>query len=53
MVVDDSRAIAIQQDNPKKAGSKSYARYEKYKCASSVAEFLKLGGASPACAPSP
>ena len=36
--------IAIRLDNPKKAGSASYARYECYKAASTYDEFLILGG---------
>ena len=30
--------------NPKQAGSKSYARFDVYKAATSVAEFRALGG---------
>ena len=36
--------IVIQQDNPKKPGSKSYDRYEKYKKATTLDEMLDLGG---------
>ena len=32
------------QENPKTPGSKSFQRYERYKCARSVAEFKELGG---------
>ena len=37
-------SILFQQTNPKRAGSKSYDRYEQYKSATSYAEFLELGG---------
>ncbi|MEO1519085.1 MAG: hypothetical protein AAFV95_29065, partial [Bacteroidota bacterium] len=34
----------IQQNNPKRVGSKSHERYEKYKAARSYTEFIELGG---------
>jgi len=37
------RALRIQQENPKKAGSIAWHRYEKYKKAKTVKQFLKLG----------
>jgi len=37
------RAIRIQQENPKKADSIAWQRYEKYKKAKTVKQFLKLG----------
>jgi len=37
--------IEYSQDNPKKAGSDSYNRYEKYKKAQTVKEALELGAA--------
>jgi len=37
------RALRIQQENPKKAGSSAWRRYEKYKKAKTVKQFLKLG----------
>ena len=40
----DDRRIAVQQDNPKRAGSKSFARYERYKKANTGGEFYRLGG---------
>ena len=39
--------IAYLQQNPKKLESKSWARYEKYKRARDVAEFVALGGSRP------
>ena len=41
---DLSRSISVQQHNPKQAGSKSHARYELYRRATTVREFLSLGG---------
>ena len=41
---EDSRAIACLQENPKKDQSKSWVRYEAYKSATTVAEFLEKGG---------
>lgn len=34
----------MKQENPKKQKTKSFLRYEKYKAATTVAEFLQLGG---------
>ena len=39
-----SERIRVQEDNPKKAGSKSYARFERYKAARTVQGVLDLGG---------
>ena len=36
--------LRFQQPNPKRPGSASYARYEKYKQAPSYSEMLRLGG---------
>lgn len=36
--------ISINQENPKKEGSKSYPRYENYKSAKSYRDFKELGG---------
>ena len=41
---EDNRAIACLQENPKKDQSKSWVRYEAYKSATTVAEFLEKGG---------
>ena len=38
----DDTPIVVQQENPKRGQSRT--RYEQYKAATSVAEFLKLGG---------
>ena len=32
--------IRVRQENPKQPGKKSHARYEKYKCATTVGEYL-------------
>jgi len=37
------KSIRIQQENPKKAGSTAYHRYEAYKKAKTVRQFLQLG----------
>ena len=34
----------MAQQNPKTAGSKCYQRYERYKAAMTVGQFLDLGG---------
>jgi hypothetical protein len=39
-----ARALECQQDNPKRDQSKSWKRYEAYKSATTVAEFLSKGG---------
>ena len=39
-----ARALECQQDNPKRDQSKSWRRYEAYKSATTVAEFLEKGG---------
>ena len=36
----------MKQRNPKKAGSKSWRRYEAYKAATSYAQYRQLGGLS-------
>merc|ERR1712048_218746 len=36
--------LCYRQENPKRAGSASYTRYEAYKVATTVAEFQQLGG---------
>ena len=36
--------IIVQQVNPKTRGTECYARYEKYKSAKTVGEYLRLGG---------
>ena len=41
---EDSRAIACLQENPKKPGTACNLRYEAYKSATTVAEFLEKGG---------
>ncbi|KAH8053115.1 hypothetical protein JL722_9781 [Aureococcus anophagefferens] len=41
---DDDAARRPSRENPKKAGSKSALRYDAYKSASTVREFLELGG---------
>ena len=41
---DDNRAIACLQENPKKPGTACNLRYEAYKSATTVAEFLEKGG---------
>ena len=40
----DNSRIQYEQDNPKKFGTMSWDRYERYKVASSVAEMMELGG---------
>ena len=37
-------ALRLQQANPKRPGTASYERYEHYKSATSLEEFLKFGG---------
>ena len=39
-----ARALECQQDNPKRDQSKSWKRYEAYKSAATVSEFLAKGG---------
>ena len=39
-----ARALECQQENPKRDQSKSWKRYEAYKSATTVAEFLAKGG---------
>ena len=41
---EDNRAIACLQENPKKPGTACNLRYEAYKSATTVAEFLEKGG---------
>lgn len=36
--------VAVRQSNPKKVGSKSFVRFEAYKKATTVGEYLSLGG---------
>ena len=38
-----TQRIAVLQENPKKAGSKSHVRYEAYKSATTYDEFIALG----------
>ena len=38
--------IAVRQENPKRPGSQSHARYEKYKAATTLSEFRSLGGSA-------
>ena len=40
----DEVRIDVQQDNPKRAGSKSHTRYEAYKAATTVGQMLAMGG---------
>ena len=40
----DDTPLVILQSNPKRSGTKSYERYEKYKQATTIGEFLNLGG---------
>lgn len=37
-------AIEVAPENPKREGTKSYTRYEKYKMAKTKGEYLELGG---------
>ena len=39
-----STPIEVQQTNPKRAGSKSAARFERYKAATTLGEYYDLGG---------
>ena len=41
---EDTRALACLQENPKKPGTACNLRYEAYKSATTVAEFLEKGG---------
>ena len=41
---EDNRALACLQENPKKPGTACNLRYEAYKAATTVAEFLEKGG---------
>ena len=41
---DSSVTLAFGQNNPKRAASKSHARYEKYKSATTLADFYARGG---------
>ena len=43
-MIGQAAPIQILQENPKKVGSKSHARYEVYKAANTLAEFVELGG---------
>ena len=43
-LIESEASITVQQDNPKKAGSKSFLRYERYKAATTLKEMLALGG---------
>ena len=42
--VPPSAAIRVQQDNPKRFGSKSHQRFDAYKSAKTKQQFLDLGG---------
>ncbi|KAH8095679.1 hypothetical protein JL720_2998 [Aureococcus anophagefferens] len=44
MTADLDRKLACMPDNPKRPQTKSWERYEKYKAATTVGEFLDLGG---------
>ena len=44
MTADMDRKLACMPDNPKRPQTKSWERYEKYKAATTVGEFLDLGG---------
>ena len=39
-----NKTIEINQNNPKREGTQSYDRYERYKKATNFKEFLELGG---------
>mmetsp|Transcript_61919 Transcript_61919/g.136119 ORF Transcript_61919/g.136119 Transcript_61919/m.136119 type:complete len:410 (+) Transcript_61919:81-1310(+) len=39
----DGATVAFRQENPKRKGTKSHDRYEKYKVATTVAEAIRLG----------
>ena len=41
-----NKTIEINQNNPKREGSKAYDRYERYKKATNFTEFLELGGSN-------
>ena len=41
---DEARELEVLQENPKRAPSKSWERYEQYKSATTVGEFLERGG---------
>ena len=41
--IDDDLRILVQTENPKKYGTSSYKRYEKYKVASTIGEARRLG----------
>ena len=41
-MIDTNAKIELRQENPKKVGSKSHARYEKYKTATTVQQLLSL-----------
>jgi len=43
------RGIRVEQDNPKRPGGDAHARYEKYKKAKTVKQFLQLGGPRATC----
>ena len=41
-----NKTIEINQNNPKREGTQSYDRYERYKKATNFKEFLELGGSN-------
>ena len=43
-LLESNARIRVEAKNPKKEGSKSYLRYEKYKLAKTAKEYLELGG---------
>ena len=43
-MIENNASITYRQDNPKREGSKSFHRYEKYKVAKTIKEFFDLGG---------
>lgn len=45
-MIDNNMPIEFEQVNPKREGSKSWARYELYKAATTLNEMIRLGGSS-------
>ena len=41
-----NKTIEINQNNPKREGTQAYDRYERYKKATNLTEFLELGGSN-------
>ena len=44
LVLESNARIQVEKKNPKREGSKSFQRYEKYKLAKTAKEYLALGG---------